>query len=141
MRRLMRDGVFVAHLFTTLVMCGLCSNAFLQWMHGPVPTAYTWFGSGWPFVSLDWAFLLACSALGGIGGAFVLAGYFGRNKYLILASTTMVATGHAHVTQTIWDRYHLSSGSSTYSLVFLLSMWVFWIASSIGEAQEKTRGL
>ena len=129
MTRLLRDGVFVALVGATAVMTGLCVVSTLVSMQFKHP-AFLWYASSWPFKSAPWAFMLGCVAVIGWLGAAVYAGALRRNKYLILASTTALAAGHAWVAQTIWGSYHLATGVSTYPLIFFLSAWVFWRTSA-----------
>jgi hypothetical protein len=126
---ILRDGVLVAHVFTTAVMCGLSFVSALVSLQ-PTKPAFLWYAGSWPFKSGPWAIMLGLIALVGIVGGFAMAGAFRRNKYLILASTTVVAAGHAHVAQTIWDSYHLATGTTTYPLIFGMSAWVFWRTST-----------
>jgi hypothetical protein len=125
----LRDGVFMAHIFTTAVMCGLCLVSALVSIQ-PTHPAFVWYASSWPFDSAGWALLLGACAITGILGAFVMVGSCNKNKYMILGSTTVVAAGHAHVAQTIWESYHLATGTTTYPLIFMLSGWVFWRTST-----------
>jgi hypothetical protein len=127
--RLMRDGVFVVHIFTTAVMCGLSTIALLISLQKEKPL-FQWYALSWPFKSIEWSEALGLITLAGVFGACVMAGAFRRNKYLVLVSTTLVSAGHAWVAQTIWASYHFATGASTYPLIFLLSMWVFWMTST-----------
>jgi hypothetical protein len=127
--RLLRDGVFVAHVFTTTVMCGLSTITSLVTIEKPHPV-FQWYEASWPFKIADWAIALGILACCGILGSLVMAGLFRKNKYIILVSTTLIAAGHAWVAQSIWNSYHYATGASTYPLIFLLSMWVFWMTST-----------
>jgi hypothetical protein len=128
--RLTHNGLFIVHLFTTLVMVGLTlvtalvaiepANAHL----GLRPPAFLWYGTDWPFRTAYWALLLgAIAAFGFMGCASMMRE---KNKYIILLSTTIVAAGHAYVASTIWAYFHLATGTTTYPLICLLSIWVFW---------------
>ena len=128
--RLHRDDGFVAHIFTTAVIAGLCTISVLSSEFGQKTSPFVWYASCWPYTPKAWAILLGCTAIVGAFGAAVMAGLCHRNKYLILASTTAIAAAHAHVAQSIWESYHLATGVSTYPLIFLLSLWVFWLTST-----------
>jgi hypothetical protein len=128
--RLLHNGIFIVHTFTTAVMIGLCTVTSLLTAQtkgaylGPHAPTYLWYSAGWPFQGWAWALLLGLIAFVGILGCVAMT--WRPNKYVILLSSTVVGAGHIYVAQTIWDAFHYATGSSTYPLIALMGIWVFW---------------